>query len=120
MFKKKSHKIAAFFKNWRNFGTAGEISAQTAVNMQKKYVSENETASKSSCTPPYLQIVPFLFSEQQQVFEAAVFYLCKIYTLNSASQSEIADVFSVFIHSSENLPERISYIKEKCRENHIL
>ena len=80
-----------------------EAKSSAAVEQQKQ-------------TPSYIAIGQDLNSSEQQVFEAAVYYLCVIASQKKEYQKEISDILINQMKKTKAQTARVAYIKKMMEE----
>lgn len=121
MFKVSNNKILDYLKSWLgNEPEDGDISPKEAAEIQHQSFLEEAKISEKSCTPPYLQIAKQLESNKIQVFEAAVFYLTTIASLETKYKKPIMHILNSYIEENPTLKERVAYIEKMAEKYKLL
>ncbi len=67
-------------------------------------------------TPSYVTVAQDLNSPEQQVFEAAVYYLCVMASQKPEYQKEISDILMSQMKKNQKQASRVAYIKKMMEE----
>ena len=111
MFKSANKKIIEFFKLWWAKDTPeDEITPRQANAIQKTSYIISKKEFEKSCTPPYVAVAAQLGTDKQQVFEAAVFYLCVIAANEPKYKKAILHVLDSYAEEHKKFPSRAEYI----------
>ena len=117
MLKSANFFITEFFRSLIGKQPAENISPKIAVAIQKQaHVNSNKIPEKSF-TPPYLPISYQLISNKQEVFEAAVYYLCLIANNTPKYKQEIANILETYCQKNQEKTERINFIKSEMEKH---
>lgn len=112
MFNIANSKIAAFFKSlWgtrRDFGT---LTPKQANQLQKEAFLTGSQPRQKVCTPPYMAVAVQMMSDKEQVFEAAVYYLCVIAGNQPRCKKPIVDILNRYISENKKYDRRVSFVK---------
>lgn len=82
---------------------------------------ENKTRHyKKDFTPSYVFILKDLDSKEQQVFEAAVYYLCTIAALKKEYQNDITEALNKTILKNKKHEARVAYIQKMMEEKKLI
>lgn len=72
---------------------------------------------KTSSTPTYLIIAKDLESPHEQIFEGAVYYLCKIAASKKAYCSDIKQILETYMRKNPEKTIRSAYIKKMLEKS---
>lgn len=89
---------------------------QDLFSLTREEINRFKTENDVSCTPPYLLVAEDLFSTQQQVFEASVFYLCKIALNQKKYHDHILRILYAYMAEYTSKSIRIAYIKNTVKQ----
>lgn len=114
MFKKLNTKKLTILRVLKNQSQTSEnITPKKAKELQKQeYQTLREASNDDACTPTYEIIAQDLNSEHDQIFEAGVWYLCKIASIKTAYSSPITNILKSYIASNPDSVARIGCIKK--------
>jgi len=110
MFKNANFFITEFFKSLIGKQTSEEITPKSAIAIQKQEYFNTITSFDKTYTPPYLLIGYQLFNDKQDIFEAAVHYLCIIANNNPKYRKDISNILITYCNNNKKLTDRISFI----------
>ena len=111
MFKYSNAKVIDFFKMWWNKSSfQSDISPSQAKKIQKQQ-EIFKIDLENRCFPPYLTIAAQLGSSEQQIFEAAVIYLCDIADNKPKYQKSIAKILETYKVEHNQQFDRVSFIE---------
>lgn len=120
MFKNANKKILEFFKLWwSKDAPSDEITPKQANAIQKTSYIISKKEFEKSCTPPYVAIAAQLGSDKQQIFEAAVFYLCTIAFNEPKYQNAIVHILDSYADEHKKFAERTDYINNMKKKFHL-
>ena len=72
---------------------------------------------KYANTPTYLIIAKDLENPHEQIFEGAVYYLCKIAKLKKTYYNDIKKILTTYINSNPEKTIRSAYVKKMLEKN---
>lgn len=117
MLKLANSKIAAFFKSlWGTRQSFGTMTPKQANQLQKEAFLNSAQPQAKACTPPYTAIAVQMLSDKQQVFEAAVYYLCVIAGNEPRYKKPIVDILSRYITENKQDESRVSFVKAEMNK----
>lgn len=87
-----------------------DISAQTAILLQKEYIDNLEKDKTSEYTPPYLEIAKQLNNNKPEIFRAAVYYLAEIAKNERRYISPVINILQECKKTKKCTPEDLNYL----------
>ena len=112
MFKNANQKIVEFFKLWwAGKEETDEITPRQANAIQKTSYLISKKEFEKACTPPYVAVAAQLGTDKQQVFEAAVYYLCTIAVNEPKYEKAIIHELDSYMSEHKKNSVRVDYIK---------
>jgi len=75
---------------------------------------------KKDFTPSYVLIAKDLENKENQVFEAAVYYLCTIASFKKDYASDIIGILNKTISENKKNPERVAYVEKIMQEKKLI
>ena len=113
IFMKTNEKILQLFKSWwwKNPQKNQDITPAQAKQIQKQANLNINPDLEKGYTKTYLVIAAHLGAEKQQIFEAAVYYLCTIAVNKPQYQQPIIEILGTYMNEHKNQPERLAFIE---------
>lgn len=113
MFIKTNPKILELFKSWwwKKSSPKPEITPSKAKQIQKQANLNFQSDLEKNCTKPYLVVAAYLGAEKQQIFEAAVYYLCAIAVNKPNCRQPIIEILGTYMNEHKKQPERLAFIE---------
>lgn len=113
LFIKTNQKILELFKSWwwRNPPKKRELTPSQAKKIQKQANLNLKADLEKGYTKPYLIIAAHLGAKKQQIFEAAVYYLCAIAVNKPNYRQPIIEILGTYMNEHKNQPERLAFIE---------
>ena len=75
---------------------------------------------KKDFTPSYVLIAKDLENKEEQVFEAAVYYLCTIASFKKDYASDIIGILNKTISENKKNPARVAYVEKMMYEKKLI
>ena len=113
LFMKTNQKILELFKSWwwRTPQKKQDITPSLAKQIQKQANLNIKPNLEKTYTEPYLVIAAHLGSQKQQIFEAAVYYLCAIAVNKPKYQPQIIQILGTYMNEHKKQPDRLAFIE---------
>lgn len=120
MIKKIINKILQLSCFQSNTASASEsISPQQAHKIQKQDYIDLQKKFVKSCTPPFETIAQQLNDATNTVFEASVFYLCRIAVNEKKYQQEIISILKNYKKTHKDDHNRLNFIDNMLKSHKL-
>lgn len=86
----------------------------------KRGFENKQRCYKKDFTPSYVLIAKDLENKENQVFEAAVYYLCTIASFKKDYASDIIGILNKTISENKKNPERVAYVEKIMQEKKLI
>lgn len=92
------------------------ISASQAEILQKNYLENQKSAPQITEYPPYIDVARQLFSEKNEIFRAAVFYLGRIAENEGKYAEPIVKIMQQYAATAKRNPEDMEYLAAQIKQ----
>lgn len=93
-----------------------KISAAQAETLQKNYLESQKKAAQLTEYPPYIDVARQLFSEKNEIFRAAVFYLGRIAENEGKYAEPIVKIMQQYAATAKRNPEDMEYLASQIKQ----
>lgn len=93
-----------------------KISASQAETLQKNYLESQKKAAQLTEYPPYIDVARQLFSEKNEIFRAAVFYLGRIAENEGKYAEPIVKIMQQYAATAKRNPEDMEYLAAQINQ----
>ncbi len=119
MLKNANFFITEFFRSLIGKQTAENITPKIADAIQKQDFFHNQNTIDKTYTPSYLPISYQLLNDKKEIFNASVYYLCKIAQNSPKYKLDIINILNTYCKNNKNNKERVDFIKSEMEKHHL-